>query len=79
MKKIKFIVERQDGEVTTWLDWLDDKVALILLREMEQKGWQNGTVLEAYIEFDVNGSYYKIYFDCARLTKVLQIRGYKSK
>lgn len=74
---VKIVVERQDGQITTWHDVLDRRVESIILNVIKQKGWENGKVIEAYIEFDVNG-YYKVHLDCARLTKVLQIMGYKS-
>jgi hypothetical protein len=71
-KNVKFIVERQDGEVTTWIDVLDEKVEDILKANIKQKGWENGNVLEAYIEFDAHGGYYKVYLDCKKLTKILK-------
>lgn len=67
----KVVVERQDGAITTWHDVFDRKVEKILLDVRKQKGWENGTVQEAYLEFDANGEYYKVHLDCARLTKVL--------
>lgn len=69
----KVIVERQDGAITTWHDMFDRKVETILLDVRKQKGWENGTVKEAYLEFDANGEYYKVFLDCARLNKVLSI------
>lgn len=71
----KVVVERQDGQITTWHDVLDRNVEKILLDVRKQKGWENGTVKEAYIEFDLHGEYYKVYLDCNRLNKVLFIVG----
>jgi len=72
----KVVVERQDGQITTWHDVLDRKVESIILNVMQQKGWRNGKITEAYIEFDDNGQYYKVHLDCVRLTKVLSMMGY---
>lgn len=72
----KVIVERQDGQITTWHDVLDRKVEVIIKEVMDQKGWRNGKIIEAYIEFDDKGQYYKVYLDCVRLTKALSIMGY---
>lgn len=71
----KVVVERQDGAITTWHDIFDRKVERILLDVCAQKGWEKGTVIEAYIEFDANGEYYKVYLDCTRLNKILSMVG----
>lgn len=70
---IKVVVERQDGEITTWHDVFDRKVEAILLDVIKQKNWENGIVREAYLEFDLNGEYYKVYLDPTRLNKVLSL------
>ena len=68
---IKFVVERTDKAITTWHCSLTQKVEQIILDVKESKAWGNGTVNEAYIEFDDNGEYCKTYLDCAKLTKIL--------
>lgn len=68
---VKFVVERADGQITTWHDVLSRKVDQILLEMMPIKKWENGIVKEAYIEFDHNGEYCKTHLDCDRLTQIL--------
>lgn len=69
---IKFIVERQDNEITTWHDVFEHPAEKILKDVMWLKAWENGTVREAYLEFDNGGEYYKIFLDCKPLTQVLK-------
>lgn len=70
----KIIVQRTDHEVTTWHDGADRKIEDILLEMRDFKLWGNGTVIDAYIELDLNGDYYKIHLDCKRLTKLLVLK-----
>lgn len=59
---IKFVCEREDGAITTWLDCLDKDPKEILAQVMDKKGWVGGRIVEAYIEFQGN-PYLKIWLD----------------
>ena len=68
---IKFVLERSDKAITTWHCSLDKKVEQLLLDVKDGKAWGNGTVKDAYIEFNDNGEYCKTHLDCAKLTQIL--------
>jgi hypothetical protein len=68
----KIAVVRKDGEVTTWHDVFDRPAEDIIRSVVEFKQWEGGVVTDAYLEFDNNGEYYKIYLDAKRLTKLLR-------
>lgn len=63
---IKIIVERQDGEITTWHDTFNSSPERHIKQVLEFKQWNNGRVIEAYLEFDHNGSYLKVWLDVDR-------------
>ena len=60
---IKFVCERADGEITTWHDVFETTVEDIIRKVRHEKDWFGGTFLEIYLEFDNNGSYYKVQLD----------------
>jgi hypothetical protein len=60
---LKLICERADGEITTWHDVLETTVEDVIRKVRHQKNWMGGKFLEAYLEFDNAGKYYKVYLD----------------
>lgn len=60
---LKLVCQRVDGEITTWHDVFEDTIEDIINKVKYQKNWIGGIFLEAYLEFDNNGKYYKVYLD----------------
>ena len=60
---LKLICERADGEITTWHDVFETTVEDVIRKVRHQKRWMGGKFLEAYLEFDNDGKYYKVYLD----------------
>lgn len=60
---LKLICERADGEITTWHDVFETTVEDVINKMKHSKRWIGGKFLEAYLEFDNNGKYYKVYLD----------------
>ena len=60
---LKLICERADGEITTWHDVFETTVEDVIRKVRHQKRWMGGRFLEAYLEFDNDGQYYKVYLD----------------
>jgi len=60
---LKLICERADGEITTWHDVFETTVEDVIRKVRHQKRWMGGIFLEAYLEFDNDGQYYKVYLD----------------
>ena len=60
---LKLICERADGEITTWHDVFETTVEDVIKKVRYQKRWFGGRFLEAYLEFDNDGQYYKVYLD----------------
>jgi hypothetical protein len=60
---IKFVCERADGEITTWHDVFEKTVEDVINGIKHEKRWIGGKFLEAYLEFDNDGKYYKVYLD----------------
>jgi hypothetical protein len=63
VKGLKLICERADGEITTWHDVFETTVEDVINKMKHPKRWIGGKFLEAYLEFDNNGKYYKVYLD----------------
>ncbi len=60
---LKLICERADGEITTWHDSFETTVEDVINKMKHEKQWIGGNFIEAYLEFDNNGKYYKVYLD----------------
>ena len=60
---LKLICERADGAITTWHDVFETTVEDVIRKVRHQKRWMGGKFLEAYLEFDNDGKYYKVYLD----------------
>jgi hypothetical protein len=60
---LKLICERADGEITTWHDVFETTVEDVINKMKHSKRWIGGKFLEAYLEFDNDGRYYKVYLD----------------
>ncbi len=60
---LKLICEREDGQITTWRDVFETTVEEVINKVKHSKGWIGGNFLEAYLEFDNGGKYYKVYLD----------------
>ena len=63
VRGLKLICERADGEITTWHDVFETTVEDVINKMKHSKGWIGGKLLEAYLEFDNDGKYYKVYLD----------------
>jgi hypothetical protein len=60
---VKFICEHKNGDISTWHDVLNTRIDEVIRKVMHNKNWIGGRFLEIYIEFDINGKYYKTYLD----------------
>lgn len=60
---LKLTCERADGEITTWHDVFETTIADVIKKVRHQKRWMGGKFIEAYLEADNNGEYYKVYLD----------------
>jgi hypothetical protein len=60
---LKLICEQANGEITTWHDMFETTVEDVIIKVRHQKSWMGGKFLEAYLEFDNNGKYYKVHLD----------------
>jgi len=60
---LKLVCERADGNITTWHDVFQEPVEDVINKMKHTKRWIGGKFLEAYLEFDNDGYYYKVYLD----------------
>lgn len=60
---IKLICEHADGEITTWHDAFNTTVEDVIKKVVYHKDWINGKFIEAYLEFENDGKYYKVFID----------------
>jgi len=60
---LKLTCELANGEINTWHTTFDKTVEEIIHEVAYDKNWLGGKFLEAYLEFDNNGKYYKVYLD----------------
>lgn len=60
---IKLICERADGEITTWHDAFNTTVEDVIRKVRYEKNWIGGKFIEAYLEFENDGKYYKVFID----------------
>jgi hypothetical protein len=60
---LKLICESANGDISTWHDVFETTVEDVINKVKHQKNWIGGKFLEAYIEFNNNDNYYKVYLD----------------
>ncbi len=60
---IKLVCERANGEIATWHDVFETTVEDVIKKIRNRNQWIGGEILEAYLEFDNDGKYYKVYLD----------------
>lgn len=60
---IKLICERADAEITTWHDVFNTTVEDVIKKVVYHKDWLGGKFIEAYLEFENDGKYYKVFID----------------
>ena len=60
---LKLVCELANGDINTWHTTFDKTVEEIIHDVAYDKNWFGGKFLEAYLEFDNNGKYYKVYLD----------------
>lgn len=60
---IKLVCERANGEIVTWHDVFETTVEDVIKKIRNRNQLIGGEILEAYLEFDNDGKYYKVYLD----------------
>lgn len=60
---IKLTFESKKGSIATFHDVFEDKVETIVKKHNIIKRFGNFKITEAYLEFENNGNYFKLYLD----------------
>ena len=68
---IKLICRCLEGDINTYHDVFETTVEELINKAKVNKGWVGGKFTDAYIEFDNNGNYYKVFLDTNHLNKFI--------
>ena len=68
---IKLVCRCLSGEINTYHGVFETTVEELINKVKVNKDWVGGRFTDAYLEFDNNGNYYKVFLDTNVLTKLI--------